>query len=408
MSHKIQQFINQHSNNGSHTQSSDVVNIEKYKLHDDIINADVSGRNITSETLKIPKFIPDSKKLIDKSVIFYGPSGSGKTQIIYDFMYELRDYFPKVIVFAPTNREKRDYDGYVPTELIYEDFGLEEIKTVYESQRAAARAYNIANDLKILQQLANKVMTVPQKTFLRNLLFKKNKALEQINMTIKELPKRKAAIKQLEEAHEKHLIKFFKEKVIWPNRNRLQGIKMSENEKICVKYIKFNPRLLVVFDDSMTEILSLIKKGRAANDNVLLDFFYKGRWAYITHFYAFQDDNRLDSEIKKNAFYSVFTRPNVANAFFNRAATSFSPQDKARAKAAINEVFPSGNDDNVDHKYRKLLYAREEKDNFQHITADVHEDFEMCSAFVRQFCKNAKKKDDEEDKNNPYFTKFAH
>ncbi len=383
-----------------------VKDIEPQAPRPQSIRVDVSGRGITDETMEIPWFDKSIDQLKDRSVIFYGPSGSGKTVLIYDIMYEARHIFPRVMVFAPTNREKRDYEGIVPKELIYEEFDLGDIKNIYENQRAAAHAYNTANNVDTLKKLFNRIATPIQKQHIGKLETQRQRAEQEVKRVIKKLDVRKSRLTELESRHNENLKNFYKS-IITQRKDLLKQMHLSTDEILAVKYLNYNPRVLIIFDDAMTEIMTLIKKGRQSNDNVILDFFYKGRWAYITHFYAFQDDNRLESEIKKNAFYSIFTSPNVASAFFGRTATNFSKQDKARADAAIKAVFAEDEEESG-QKYRKLVYSRlDTKHPFQYTVANLHDGFNMCSKDVRNYCKRIAKEEELIEKNNPYLKRFS-
>jgi hypothetical protein len=369
------------------------------------LKCSVEGKGISAESLEVAWFEKSIDEIKDRSIIFYGPSGSGKTVLIYDIMHKAREYFPRVMVFAPTNREKRDYEGIVPKELIYEEFDLNDIKTIYENQRAAAHAYNTASKPEILVKLFNRVATPVQQQHVVKLETQRKRAEQQIKQVFKKIDVRKSRLEELEEKHRSNLARFYRS-VIEPRRDLLQQMHLSQDEILAVKYLNYNPRILVIFDDAMTEIMTLIKKGKQTHDNVILDFFYKGRWAYITHFYAFQDDNGLASEIKKNAFYSIFTSPNVATAFFGRGATNFSKQEKARAGAAIAAVFAE--DEEGGQKHRKLVYSRlDTKHPFRYTIATLHDGFNMCSKAVRNYCKKIAKEEEQVEKNNPYLKRFS-
>lgn len=400
-SSKIRNFLNQAQVPIQTKQHS----MDKYKKKSQEVHVEVSGRGVESENLIVPEFHRDMKKLQDKSTIFYGPSGSGKTMLIYDLMFRGRHMFPRVIVFAPTNREKRDYEGFVPKELIYEEFGIEDIRNIYEYQRAAAKAYNTANDIKILHKLFLRIATPPQKTHLKTLSDKKETALRDIRANFRDISEQRSRSDGVEKMYESKVVEFYKNHIIKPNKNHLERMNLTEEEKVALNYMNFNPRILVVFDDAMTEIKKLMAEGKKVQDNIIQDFFFKGRWAYITHFYAFQDDNRLDTDIKKNSFYSVFTSRQVASAFFSRASSNFGKQDKGRAEAVINKVFNYDEDD-ARNKFRKLVFSRMEDSQFQYAIADLHGDFQMCSNQVREYCKKVQKDETLVDKNNPYLRQF--
>lgn len=383
--------------------------VQKNNVQRRPITTIVSKRNMPTETIEIKPFDKDISKIKDRSIIFYGPSGSGKTIIIYDFMNSTRHIFPKVIVFSPTNREKKDYEGFVPKELIYEEWDLDDIRNIYEYQRAAAHIYNTANDINILHKLFERVATPPQNTYLEQLHRKKLIALDAIKREFKDFNDQKQRMSDVENIHKEILIKFYKEHVIKPNEKILENMNLSTEEHTTIKYLNYNPRVLIIFDDAMTEIQANLREGRKTNNNVIPEFFFKGRWAYITHFYAFQDDNKLDSEIKKNAFISIFTAPNVASAFFGRSATNFSAQEKAKAQAVISRVFSITEEDDEDDqtlKFRKFVYCRLDSEPFKYIIADPPGDFKMCSTLVRNYCAKVRKDESKIDRNNQYLKRF--
>lgn len=319
-------------------------------------------------------------------------------------MFNTKHIYPKVIVFAPTNSEKHDYDGIVPKELIYEEFNLENIRNIYSYQKAGAYAYNIANKVEILQSLFDKIASPQQKNYLHSLTRQKEIAEKTIIQRVKNIGDRKTKLAELEKVHSNKLRSFYKQRIV-PNTEFLKNQNLTKEEQLALKFINYNPRILVIFDDAMTEILQLLKTGRKNNDDVILDFFYKGRHAYITHFYALQDDNKVPSEIKKNAMISTFFSPNTAQAFFTRGATNFSKQERAKADAAIRAIF---SDDDDAPKHRKLVYNRlDPKNPFQYTIANLHDNFEMCSPSIREYCKRIAKTEDQVDKSNPYLKRFV-
>ncbi len=377
--------------------------MKKYNLSDQPIRVNIPGkRGVQAETIDIPMFNKDIEKIKDKSIIFYGPSGTGKTTIVYDLMFRSQYLYPRVVVFAPTNAEKRDYEGIIPGCLVYEEFTIETIREVYDQQRAAATVYNMANDLAVLHSLFSRVANINQKEHARRLTEKKDLAIDTIKKTITNTSTIKSKIQEVEDSYKQMMIKFYKNIVIVPNQKHLLNLNLTKTEKVAMKFLSYNPRLLVIFDDAMTEIKSIIKDGKKKNDNALKDFFFKGRWAYITHFYCFQDDVNIDSDIKKNAFYSVFTDSNVASAFFNRTATNFGPQDKARATQAIQAIFTGKNKE----RHMKMIFSRMDQQPIQYIIADIHGDFKMCSNLVRKYCKSVEVVENQVNKDNDHFKRF--
>src|SRR6185437_1745879 len=209
--------------------------------------------------------------------------------------------------------------------------------------------------------------------------------------------------KEIKEIFKERLIKFYKQ-LINPNAKKLLTQDLDQKEKFALRYRHLNPRVMAIFDDAFTEVMALIRQGRKKEDETIKNFFFKGRHANITHIYGFQDDNHLDSEVRKNAHISIFTSKQVALAYFGRAANNFSALEKKRAESVINTIF----DEHSAMKYTKLVYSRLYKFQFQYIIADEHEDHEvqMCSKIAREYCKKVASKEGDFDVDNPYFQKF--
>jgi hypothetical protein len=380
----------------------------KFYKKDDGIHVIFKYRNNPEEEIIIQPLKKSNMTFLNKSVIFYGPSGSGKTFVIYNYMYIMSDLFPVVFVFAPTNDEKHDFDKHVPWPLIFEEFGITDIRDVYWRQKAATNDYNKANNLKILHKLFMRVANGKAKQHYRKLLSMREKFLEQADRTCKDTSIRKAKMEEIEELFKFKMIRFYKH-IISPYSKRLMNQNLSQEEKTALVNINLNPRTLVIFDDATTEVLGLIKegkkkvKGEATKDGeVIKNFFFKGRWANITHWYAMHDDTGLDSDIRKNAFYSVFCNKQVALAFFTRKANSFTLVEQKRAEAIINAVF----DKKTAPKWAKLVYARLENKFYYLVADEVPEDFKMCSEAVWKYCDRIAKKESDMDSDNPFVKKF--
>ena len=382
----------------------------KFLKTDDAIHVKFKPRGQAEENLVIPRLKKGLLTFLNKSVIFYGPSGSGKTILMKDYMYIMRKLFPIVFAFAPTNYEKHDFDKVVPIPLVFEEFGLADIKNVYQRQRAAASIYNTANDLAVLKSLFHKVADARARQFAGRMMVLREKARKQTEETYaSDVAIRKAKIEEIEDMFKNKLIRFFKQ-VITPKVKRLNQMNLSKEERYAIEYINFNAHILVVFDDATDEILSIIKEGKkkkkgeeqGKNEETVKSFFFKGRWAYITHWYAFHDDAGLDAGIRKNAFYSIFTDKSTALTFFQRPANGFGALEKKRAEAIINAVF----DEKQAPEWSKLVYSRIEK-KFYYVVADPREDFQKCAKIVRQYCDKSGRKGAAVDTSNPYLSRFT-
>jgi hypothetical protein len=375
---------------------------KKFLNKDDSIHVTYTPKGGAPEEIIVPRLQKKFTTVLNQSTILYGPSKTGKTVLTHDFMFIMRKVFPFVFVFAPTNEENHDYDGIVPAPLIYEKFGLNEIKNIYLRQKAAASMYRTANALPILHKMFLRVATPNAKLFLKKITALQEKALQEAESKCSSLAEKKDKRKEITEMFEEKLIRFYKQ-IINPNAKRLENMNLDEKEKYALRYRNFNPRILVIFDDAMTEIMKLIREGKKKDDEVIKNFFFKGRHCFITHMYTFQDDCKLDSDIRKNAFFSMFTSKQVALSFFQRTANSFATQEKKRAEAIINEVFTEENE----RRHVKLVYARNDRHKFYYVIGDEHEDFEMCAHIVRDFCEKVCAKGSNFDTSNPFFKQFT-
>jgi hypothetical protein len=350
---------------------------------------------------------------LNKSVIFYGPSGSGKTYAIYHFMYIMRKLFPTCFVFAPTEGEKGDFSKHVPFPLIYEEFGINEIRNIYLRQKSATSVYNAANDLEILNGLFLKVANSHAKRYLKKIMSLKHVVKNKVNET-KDADVRKAKLEELEDIFKRNVINFYKS-VIGPHAKKLMLMdKLSEKEKYALRFLYFNPKTLVIFDDSTTELLEIIKEGKrkvrgenSKDNEIIKHFYFKGRWANITHFYSFHDDGHLDTDIRKNAFYSIFCEKQVALSYFQRSANNFGSADKKRAEAIISMIFSETRMNDPNTKHTKLVYCRPEKKFYYFIADRVPKKFMMCAKHVQKYCSRVERKGSSMDMNNPFAKKFV-
>jgi hypothetical protein len=148
---------------------------------------------------------------------------------------------------------------------------------------------------------------------------------------------------------------------------------LNADEQFTLKFINFNPRLVLIFDDCT----DLLKK--AKSNSVIQKLFYQGRWSYITVIFACHTDKALDPELKKNAFVSIFTEASCAHAYFERKSNDLDRDAKDRARLAVKAAFtPMA-------KYQKLVYLRSEK-KFYRYTATLRKPFRFGSPYIWKYC----------------------
>ncbi len=113
--------------------------------------------------------------------------------------------------------------------------------------------------------------------------------------------------------------------------------------------------------------------------------FTQGRHKYLSFMITMQDEKLLETEFKKNAFISIFTTSQNANAFFTRKSSYFSRDVIKRAERAARDTF------NSEKKYQKLIFIREE-DKFYRYTATLRGSFTVGSDIINEYCEKVKRK----------------
>lgn len=283
------------------------------------------------EEIVIPKFEKLPLTFLNKSIILYGGSGSGKTFLIYDIMNLMKNIFPTVFVFSPTENERGDFAKKIPSQLIDEDLKTDKISNIYLRQKATSNYYIKASKISILYCLFKKIATVQDHKNHKKLINARTATIAYLNKTYADPGIRKTKIESIGDIFKIKFITYYKN-VIKPKIHILLKQKLTQAEQDCIKYINLNPRILIIFDDATTEILNLIKEGKKRNDETIKNFFFKGRHTNITHIYSFHDDGKLDSDIRKNAFYSIFCSQTAALSFFGKTANSFSTLEKKKGR----------------------------------------------------------------------------
>lgn len=376
----------------------------KYRVKDDNLTCIVKMRGKPDREYIIPRFdLDNAKEFLHKSTVLYGVSGTGKTITTKHIMKSMQKLFPRVFVFAPTNQETHDYDGVVPKGVIYDIPTLSAVSDIYEYQSMAKDTYTKANNLKILNKLFLRVASSKAKLHLQLMVRAYKKGLKRLHGKYHDPADRKSAKDKLTKQFEYRLRRFYK-KVVLPNRNRLKLMRLSEPEQYSLQYLRFSPNVLVVFDDAMTEVAKMLKKGQREENEIIQNFFFRGRHFCITHLYTMQSDKKLHAELRKNTFVSCFTSKSEAMAFFGRSANSFTLEEKKIAEAVIDVIFDGGPNED-DHK--KLIYLRDAKSKWQWYKATRYVNFTMCADILWDFCKRVEKRGGSVDKSNKFYEGFA-
>jgi hypothetical protein len=368
------------------------------------------SRGRGEETIDVPLFPSDPYALYNKSAIFYGGSGSGKTTLIRHFMYNMKGLFPYVVAFAPTNFEKHDYDRHIPRQLIYEEFGMDDIKQIYLRQRAASSIVAQTKNKEIIRLLFLRCRDLSAIAKERDFYAKRHSAIEKTKLKYADAPNTmKKLIDQINDCVDKECMQLHR-MTIHRNAESLLATELSDEESTIVRFVRFNANALVFFDDATQELEELIKtskkggKGKdkatkAGEDAVIHNFFFKGRWANITHWYAAHDDTSIATGLRRNAMINFFTDQPAAISWVSKENNGISRQERPKVEAIIDKVLGEAGPKNA-----KLVFVKDER-KFYYIVAELHEEFDMCSNIAREFCNRIDGINDMND-DNEYIGRF--
>lgn len=322
------------------------------------------------------------KLFLDRSTVLYGESGSGKSFAIADILYTIKPHIDQIIVVCPTDPINRAYsgnseqgNGLVPLACIHHQITEELLENIWKRQEAFAAVYARANNIIILESLYAKVARYAPKEDAQIAIIRKTKASREAEIKQKLPPDAATAkIKALNEDFTKLIIKCYKQ-VINLNMTKLRDMTLSEDEKFSLKFLNFNPRLVLIFDDCTDQL----KQFKA--HPVIQKLFYQGRWAFITTIIACHTDKSLDPELKKNSFVNIFTESGCCHAYIERPSNDLTREQIKSAQEAVKQTFVPI----PELKNQKLVWIREQKKFFKY-TADSHPNFTFGAPILRSFC----------------------
>jgi len=303
------------------------------------------------------------KHFLNKNTILFGASNSGKSTILMEILYLLKDHVPNIFVFSPTADSNAAFDGVVPNPVIYTSIDIKALNSIYERQQGASLIYTKVNNINMLRKVFNIVAD-------QNAL--------NLESSIKRIPipRETPNTRELQILCEQRLIKLYKD-VIRKNKHKI--LNTSDDIKYVLRYLDFNPRCIVVFDDCGAVLKKLQR------EEVMRKIIFQGRHNHINLIMTLQDDKDLESSIKKNAFVNIFTTERCAATYFERSSNSFSRKEKNYAYSVISSVFSS-------RDYKKLVYIRDAPDPFRYTIANIYS-FKFGSPKLWKLCSLVKQSD---------------
>jgi hypothetical protein len=362
-----------------------------------------------SDGTKLPHLQKDYNLYFRKSTILYGVSKTGKTTIIKEILKLLLNHIPIATVFCPSNEANKSYDGIIPPMFIHKDLKRQQLSDIWAEQEKKARLYTLCNDETMLRRIIDCMQNYPD---LASTYYSTTRVVESINLELKEKVKRIESgnfeqyqdkldmTSKITDKAKDYIISIYK-KAIKDKRNILLTLLTDKSLKSIVSYLDINPNLLLIFDDCIDEIEVISKKSKGKDGelkaSVIDTIFQRGRHAYVTCIITAQNDIKINTTLRRNAFISIFTEPESANHFFNGKANSFSKEKIKRAIYLSNFIFADKSKSN----FKKLVYDRlgNEEEMFSYIVANFYAPFRFGHPTYWKLSEKYKSGEEDETKN---------
>jgi hypothetical protein len=367
---------------------------------------------VTESGKRVPELALHPGLFIDRTTVMYGPSKTGKTVLVKNIMKQVHGHIEQILLVAPTEPSNRSYDGFVDPSLIHYRMYLPDptdrkdtelkaamrfLETVYKRQEMMAAIYTRANNPESLSTLYTRLSHSERKSgdrYIASLERKRRRVVESVRRQHARNPGQcDQKVKEVNEKFEKMLVLVYK-KFLTPNVDRLWKKKdLNEDERYSLYYLHFNPRLLLIFDDCAAQLKPFFNK------EIFRKLFYQNRHSFITVLICCQDDTDLPTNLRKNAFISIFTEPIVCTSNFDRGSNKFPKVTKSYVAEIVPEVFVG---------FRKLAYIREDdkRQHFYHLTCAYPRPFTFGSDALSELCATVRSEGVTMDTDNPFYEKF--
>lgn len=349
----------------------------------------------------LDKLTYDYKTFLDKTTILYGASGSGKSKFIIDILFHLNKHAKQIIVISPTDPTNRTYSGtdddpgVVLKPLIHYKLTEQLLLKIWARQEMFSAVYSRANQFTVLEKLFHRLDLVQVRKMLDQADAMKAEKLSDIEDQYVDTNIRKKKKSEIEEQFQE-FHKLVYKKYIATGKASLERMELSVDEKYALKYLSFNPRMVLILDDCSSDFKKIKSK---EGKSVLEKMFFQNRWAYLTVLIGVHDDKLLDSELRKNAFVSIFTTAQSAYTYFKRDANAFPKATLSMVTSESPEIFQG---------FQKLAYIRQH-DKFYRVTATCRDDqkFHFGGISIKEYCKRIQSQGIAIDKNNEFYTYFS-
>ena len=321
--------------------------------------------------------LPDKSKLghtpldpmifLDRSTVYYGASGTGKSTAIREQLKLLENLVSRVVCFTPTNDVNETYTDAIPSCVINKTLSREKIEKIFEEQEKKAAIYTEINKIEMLKDVFNEMRNITSLVGEYYTVVNKIKVVDaKLDRFIRTTNARldlnygeKLDLISSTKNEAENSIKEIYRIAIRKNSTMLTVHLKDEILRAVVQNIDYNPRLLLIMDDCIDDIVAICSKSKKSKTgdskpSIMDTIFSRGRWAYITIIIAAQDDVKLIGAIRKNTYVSIFTDAESAQHYMENKTNAITKQKKVRANMVIDAVFNSKGEKN----FKKLVYYR--------------------------------------------------
>jgi hypothetical protein len=363
------------------------------------MNTNESKTIYTEDGTPIRWFASDTKSYLDKTTLIFGGTGSGKTTIIEEILYLTRKSIPNYIVIAPKTSDVA-YRKKIPARCIKEDLSKERLEKIWKRQYFMTQLYNTANDVENLESLFLKAPDRQAIVMVKAIIQRANDTIITIESTPQfNFAQKKSQTIGIEELRNKKINMVYK-KSIRQNKSILEGLTLTDKEKITLDYMDFNPRIMLIIDDCSEKFEMWMKYFKKGEVNPFESIFYKGRWNYITLVFAAHDDKIVDTKLRKNARVTFYANSSSLVASLNKTQSGYTSQEKKLAQKMAGTIFVGEDNDGVKN-HQKFCYIREDTCPFRYMIANLYPEFSLgCNPLLDLTKKMPKTEDSLSD--NPY------
>lgn len=370
-------------------------------MSNDILNLLTDDDKIElSDNVTVCEYEFSASDFLLKTTAWYGGTMTGKTRHVKTILSKIKDSFPRIILFSPTNIMSGDFKDIIPDALCISEFTPEAFQRVYQQCTENANNYRTANDVKNLQDIFNIVANQQQKTEYSAINTRKKSKLSEIESAEPKLEIRREKIQQFCNSFDPLLIRYMKA-AIAPHRNKLfaqlatkkqnnEPISISDNAFTALKCLDLDPNILIIFDDCQNEISDLMRNGKK-NSIPLTSFknmFTRGRHDFITSWLILHDDVLLKPYQRKSIKNNIISSKPMAISFFQRTGSAMNVDNDTRKVALkITESLFTGVSDD-----RKLFFRtdRQGDEQFTYTKPEVVGIFTTSSPSVANYCDKIK------------------